>query len=111
MNYLIGDLQGCCDALERLLARSTSRPRATASLRARRPRQPRPAIAGDAAPPARPRRAATCLLGNHDLNLLAVAHGVRKPHRGDTMDARSSTRRTATPWLTGCASAALSMAA
>ena len=29
--------------------------------------------------------AATCLLGNHDLHLLAVAHGVRKPHRSDTL--------------------------
>ena len=29
---------------------------------------------------------ATCLLGNHDLHLLAVAHGVRKPHRSDTLD-------------------------
>ncbi len=26
-----------------------------------------------------------CLLGNHDLHLLAVAHGVRKPHRSDTV--------------------------
>ena len=30
--------------------------------------------------------AAHCLLGNHDLHLLAVAHGVRKPHRSDTLD-------------------------
>src|SRR5262249_33920668 len=29
--------------------------------------------------------AAQCLLGNHDLNLLAVAHGVRQPHRSDTI--------------------------
>jgi bis(5'-nucleosyl)-tetraphosphatase (symmetrical) len=29
---------------------------------------------------------AVTLLGNHDLNLLAVAEGVRKPHRGDTND-------------------------
>ena len=28
--------------------------------------------------------AATCLLGNHDLHLLAVAHGARKLRRGDT---------------------------
>ena len=27
-----------------------------------------------------------CLLGNHDLSLLAVAHGRRAPHRNDTMD-------------------------
>ena len=30
--------------------------------------------------------AARSLLGNHDLHLLAVAHGVRKPHRSDTLD-------------------------
>ena len=29
--------------------------------------------------------AARCLLGNHDLHLLAVAHGARKLHRGDTV--------------------------
>ena len=28
---------------------------------------------------------AHCLLGNHDLHLLATAHGVRKPHRSDTV--------------------------
>lgn len=30
--------------------------------------------------------AAHCVLGNHDLHLLAVAHGVRGVHRGDTVD-------------------------
>jgi bis(5'-nucleosyl)-tetraphosphatase (symmetrical) len=30
--------------------------------------------------------AARCLLGNHDLSLLAVAAGHRAPHRNDTMD-------------------------
>jgi bis(5'-nucleosyl)-tetraphosphatase (symmetrical) len=86
MNYLIGDLQGCCDAFERLLAHigfSPSRdrlwllgdlvnrgPRSLATVR-------RLQGLGDAA---------TCLLGNHDLHLLATAHGVRHASRGDTLD-------------------------
>lgn len=85
MNYLIGDVQGCCDALERLLAKihfSPSRDhlwvlgdlinRGPASLATLR----RLHGLGNAA---------TCLLGNHDLNLLAVAHGVRLPHKSDTL--------------------------
>lgn len=85
MNYLIGDVQGCCGALDRLLAKvgfSPSRdriyllgdlvnrgPQSLETLRRLR-------AYGDSA---------VCLLGNHDLNLLAVAHGVRKPHKGDTL--------------------------
>lgn len=85
MNYLIGDVQGCCDALDRLLHAvdfSPSRdrlwllgdlvnrgPASLATLRRVR------ALDG----------AATCLLGNHDLHLLAVAHGVRPAHRSDTL--------------------------
>ena len=85
MHYLVGDLQGCCDALERLLAKigfSPSRDRLTvlvdlvnrgpASLATLR----RLRGFGDAA---------TCLLGNHDLHLLAVACGGRKAHRSDTI--------------------------
>ncbi len=86
MDYLIGDIQGCCDAFDRLLAElgfSPSRdrihvvgdlvnrgPASLATLRRLRG-------FGDAA---------LCLLGNHDLSLLAVAHGVRRPQRGDTVD-------------------------
>ena len=86
MNYLIGDVQGCCDALDRLLEKvdfSPSRdrvyvlgdlvnrgPQSLATLRRLRG-------LGDAA---------VCLLGNHDLHLLAVAHGGRKQRRGDTLD-------------------------
>ena len=41
--------------------------------------------------------AAQCLLGNHDLSLLAVAQGERAPHRNDTMDdILGSPRRAAT---------------
>lgn len=86
MNYLIGDLQGCCDAFERLLASLDFSPsrdrlyllgdlvnRGPCSLKVLE----RLAGFGDAA---------TCLLGNHDLHLLAVAHGVRRAHRSDTLD-------------------------
>lgn len=85
--YLIGDVQGCDAPLGRLLEKiafSPSRdtlyllgdlvnrgPSSAAVLR-------RLQGYGDAA---------RCLLGNHDLSLLAVAHGKRAPHRNDTMDA------------------------
>lgn len=85
MNYLIGDVQGCCDALDRLLRAVDFSPsrdrlwllgdlvnRGPASLATLQ----RVRVLGSAA---------TCLLGNHDLHLLAVAHGVRPPHRTDTL--------------------------
>ncbi len=87
MDYLVGDLQGCCDPLERLLQTldfSPSRDRlfVLGDLVNRGP---------DSLGVLRRLRAlgaaATCLLGNHDLHLLAIAHGVRKPHRSDTLDA------------------------
>ncbi len=84
--YLIGDVQGCDAALGRLLEKidfSASRdalyvlgdlvnrgPESAAVLRR---------LMGYA-------DSARCLLGNHDLSLLAVAHGRRPPHRNDTMD-------------------------
>jgi bis(5'-nucleosyl)-tetraphosphatase (symmetrical) len=82
--YLIGDVQGCDEALGRLLERiafSPSRdqlcllgdlvnrgPQSLAVLRR---------CMGLGA-------SAVSLLGNHDLHLLAVAAGVRRLHRGDT---------------------------
>ena len=87
MDYLIGDLQGCCDPLEELLATiafSPSRDRLhlLGDLVNRGPQSlpvlKRLAALGDAA---------QCLLGNHDLHLLAVARGVRKASKGDTLDA------------------------
>jgi bis(5'-nucleosyl)-tetraphosphatase (symmetrical) len=86
VNYLVGDVQGCADALDRLLAAigfSPSRdrlyllgdlvnrgPASLATLRRLRD-------LGDSA---------TCVLGNHDWHLLAVAAGVRPRHRSDTLD-------------------------
>ena len=87
MDYLIGDLQGCCDPLEQLLATidfSPSRDRIhlLGDLVNRGPRSlavlQRLTSLGDSA---------QCLLGNHDLHLLAVAHGVRPPGKGDTLAA------------------------
>jgi len=86
MNYLIGDLQGCCDAFERLLERIDFSPS-----------RDRLYLLGDLANRgpatlATLRRlvsledSATCLLGNHDLHLLAVAHGTRRPSPSDTLD-------------------------
>jgi bis(5'-nucleosyl)-tetraphosphatase (symmetrical) len=85
MIHLIGDVQGCADAFERLLQEigfSPSRDRIVVlgdlvnrgpgSLAVLR----RLAALGDAA---------TCLLGNHDLHLLAVAQGTRNVKRGDTL--------------------------
>jgi len=84
--YCIGDIQGCDSALGRLLDEigfSASRdtvyllgdlvnrgPGSAAVLR-------RCMQQGDALRP---------LLGNHDLHLLAAAHGARKPSRRDTLD-------------------------
>jgi bis(5'-nucleosyl)-tetraphosphatase (symmetrical) len=41
------------------------------------------------------------VLGNHDLHLLALAHGIRKPHRSDTLDAilEAPDRRELLDWL------------
>lgn len=84
--YLIGDVQGCDEALGRLLDTLDFSPsrdtayllgdlvnRGPASLAVLRR-----LIALDGS--------AHGLLGNHDLHLLAVSHGVRKPHRSDTLD-------------------------
>ena len=84
--YLIGDLQGCDEPLQRLLQTldfSPSRdtihvlgdlvnrgPDSLAVLRR---------LMGYGS-------SAQCLLGNHDLHLLAVAEGARAAHRSDTLD-------------------------
>lgn len=91
MLLFIGDVQGCDEALGRLLAEAGASPsrdrivllgdlvnRGPASLAVLQ----RVAAWGDSA---------VRLLGNHDLHLLAVAHGARRLHRddsfGDVLDA------------------------
>lgn len=83
---MIGDVQGCDEPLGRLLDQLDFSPsrdtlyllgdlvnRGPASLQVLRRLM---ALQGSA----------HCVLGNHDLHLLAAAHGVRKPHRNDTLD-------------------------
>jgi bis(5'-nucleosyl)-tetraphosphatase (symmetrical) len=86
MIHLVGDLQGCAEALDNLLAVLNFSPsrdrlvllgdlvnRGPDSLGVLRRLM---ALEG----------AATCLLGNHDLHLLGVAHGLRRSRPGDTLE-------------------------
>jgi bis(5'-nucleosyl)-tetraphosphatase (symmetrical) len=101
--YLIGDVQGCDDALERLLqtlAFSPSRDVAyfLGDLVNRGPSSlavlQRLMAMGDAA---------RCVLGNHDLHLLAVAHQTRPLGRRDTLqdvlNAPQTQRQAVLTWL------------
>jgi len=85
-SYLIGDVQGCDDALERLLAAIGFSPsRDTLYLLGDLVNRG-PDSAAVLRRLARLDASARCLLGNHDMHLLAVAHGIRAPHRRDTLD-------------------------
>lgn len=99
--YAIGDIQGCCDELRALLARigfAADRdrlwlvgdlvnrgPQSLDTLRLVR-------ALGDNA---------VVVLGNHDLHLLAVAHGCRTARRSDTLEEilRASDRDALLEWL------------
>jgi bis(5'-nucleosyl)-tetraphosphatase (symmetrical) len=100
MTLAIGDLQGCAEPLDRLL--QGIRPAADEPLW----------FAGDlvnrgpdSLAALRRVRAlgvqATVVLGNHDLHLLAIAGGLRRPHRSDTLDAVliASDRNALVDWL------------
>jgi bis(5'-nucleosyl)-tetraphosphatase (symmetrical) len=83
--YLIGDVQGCDEALQRLLDSLAFSPsRDTLYLLGDLVNRG-PDSAGVLRRMMAYGNSARCLLGNHDLHLLAVAHGVRKPHRKDTL--------------------------
>ena len=99
--YLIGDVQGCDAALQRLLdAISFSPSRDTLYLLGD--------LVNRGPDSARVLRrlmkldnAAQCLLGNHDLHLLATAFGARRPSRKDTLTSvlEAPDRRVMLDWL------------
>lgn len=99
--YIVGDIQGCFDPLRRLLDQihfdpAKDRLWATGDLVNRGPKSLETLrffySLGD--------RALT-VLGNHDLHLLAMAHGHAQPKRNDTLDAilNAPDRDTLLGWL------------
>lgn len=83
--YLIGDVQGCHAALQRLLEEISFSPSRDTLFFLGDLVNRGPDSAGVLRRLMAYGEAAQCVLGNHDLHLLAVAHGVRKPHRKDTI--------------------------
>ncbi len=84
--YLIGDVQGCNAALQRLLDEISFSPSRDTLFFLGDMVNRGPDSAGVLRRLVDYGDAAQCVLGNHDLHLLAVAHGVRKPHRKDTVN-------------------------
>ncbi len=85
--YLIGDIQGCNDAFQQLLSKIDFSPsRDTLYVLGDMVNRGEDSAGvlqalmafGDSA---------KCVLGNHDLHLLAVAHGIRPAHKSDTLQA------------------------
>lgn len=97
---VFGDLQGCCDPFQRLLKKAAPEPDTplwfAGDLINRGPKSLetlRDVIALGSR--------ATVVLGNHDLNLLSVAAGLRKPKKA-TRSTTSSGHRTAPISSNGC---------
>lgn len=82
---VFGDLQGCCDPYHRLLEKTAPPPDTplwfAGDLINRGPKSLETLREVIALGPR-----ATVVLGNHDMNLLSVAAGLRKPKKGDTLD-------------------------
>jgi bis(5'-nucleosyl)-tetraphosphatase (symmetrical) len=84
--YLIGDIQGCDDPLGRILRKIDFSPSRDTLFVLGDLVNRGPCSADVLRRLMAMGQAARCLLGNHDLHLLAAAHGVRPPHRNDTLD-------------------------
>ncbi len=84
--YLIGDLQGCYAPFQRLLETIDYSPSRDTLYCLGDLVNRGPDSLGVLRHLMALGTSAHCLLGNHDLHLLAVAQGVRKAHRNDTLD-------------------------
>lgn len=85
--YLIGDLQGCLGPFERLLDRLGFSPSRDQLVILGDLVNRGPDSLGVLRKLISMGGSVECLLGNHDLHLLAVALGVRRAHRSDTLQA------------------------
>jgi bis(5'-nucleosyl)-tetraphosphatase (symmetrical) len=84
--YLIGDVQGCNAALQRLLDEISFSPSRDTLFFLGDLVNRGPDSAGVLRRLMSYGTAVQCVLGNHDLHLLAAAHGARKPSRKDTLN-------------------------
>ncbi|WP_394755849.1 symmetrical bis(5'-nucleosyl)-tetraphosphatase [Rhodoferax sp.] len=101
--YLIGDVQGCNSALQRLLDEISFSPSRDTLFLLGDLVNRGPDSAGVLRRLMGYGAAAQCLLGNHDLHLLAIAHGARKPSRKDTLNdiLEAPDRQAMLSWLRG----------
>jgi len=99
--YLIGDIQGCNSTFQRLLSKIDFSPsRDTLYVLGDMVNRGEDS-AGVIETLMRFGDSAKCVLGNHDLHLLAVAHGIRSAHKSDTLQAILNKASTGTvlDWL------------
>ena len=99
--YCPGDIQGCGDAFERLLSVIGFSPSRDTTYLLGDLVNRGPASAAVLRRCMRMGGGVRALLGNHDLHLLATAHGVRPPSRRDTLDGilQASDRGAMLDWL------------
>jgi len=99
--YMIGDVQGCDNALQRLLNKISFSPSRDTLYFLGDLVNRGPDSAGVLRRLMGFGASAQCLLGNHDLHLLAAAVGARRPSRKDTLDSvlQAPDREAMLAWL------------
>ena len=103
-DYAVGDVQGCLEPLLCLLDQVNFDPRQDRLMLVGDLVNRGPDSAGVLRYVRSLGNSAICVLGNHDLHLLAVAAGIRAPHRNDTFSdiLNADDRNTLLLWLRQC---------